>query len=333
METTTLAQVPDDDVPVSTDSARARTLAQLRNFGVPLTLLALFVALYASEGSFRSRTNLTNVLEQSAALGIIAVAGTLVLIAGGFDLSVGATFALAGVVAAKFVSDGGDPWIGFVLAIGAGALVGALNGMVITKLKVNAFIVTLATALIFRGVAERLTGGTLVVVDNDSFRSLGRWELLDLRTVIWVWIACAVLATVILRRTVFGRQVYAVGGNEEAARLSGIRVDRVRIVVFLFSGMAAALAGILTASRIGTGQADAGAGLELRTVAAIVVGGTSIRGGEGAIWRTVVGVLLIGIINNGFNLKGWDPVYQDIAFGAIILFAAAVDARVRSSTP
>ncbi len=308
-------------------------LAKLRNLGVPLTLLALFLALYVTESAFRTRTNLTNVLEQSSALGIVAVAGTLVLIAGGFDLSVGAVFALAGVVAAKFVAEGGTPWSGFLLALLAGAIVGAVNGVVITKLHVNAFIVTLATALFFRGVAERVTGGSLVVVDNDDFRDLGRWQLFDLRAVIWVWILCSLAATVALRRTTFGRHVFAVGGNEEAARLSGIRVDRVRIVVFLLSGVAAALAGILTASRIGTGQADAGVGLELRTVAAIVVGGTSIRGGDGAIWRTVVGVLLIGLINNGFNLKGWDPIYQDIAFGAIILFAAAVDARVRSTTP
>jgi len=322
-----------DEVATTTPSSTGASLAQVRNFGVPLTLLAIFIGLYATEGAFRGRTNLTNVLEQSSPLGIIAVAGTLVLIAGGFDLSVGAVFALAEVVAARLVGGGTETWLAFVIAIAVGAVVGAINGGVITKLGVNAFIVTLATALFFRGLAERLTGGTLLVVDDDAFRTLGRWQFLELRAVVWAWILCSIAAGVLLTRTTFGRHVFATGGNEEAARLSGVRVDRVKTIVFVLSGAAAALAGILTASRIGTGQADAGVGLELRAVAAIVVGGTSIQGGDGAIWRTVVGVLLIGLINNGFNLKGWDPIYQDMAFGAIILFAAAVDAKVRTARP
>lgn len=301
---------------------------QLRDYAVLLAVVALFVLLSVLSDPFLTRQNLLNLLEQSAALGIIAVAGTLVLIAGGFDLSVGSTFALAGVLAAQS-SNGINPAAGLLLGVLAGMAVGVVNGGLVTSARINPFIATLATAIMVRGAALVATGGFLVNVTDEGFRALGRAQLFGVPASVLIWVAFSLVMVFLLSRTTLGRYIYASGGNEEAARLSGVRVDLVRTTTFVLSGLAAGLAGILSASRVGTGQADAGVGLELTAVAAIVVGGTSIRGGEGAVWRTIVGVLLLSLLGNGFNLLGWDPVYQNIVFGGVILFAAGIDARLR----
>ena len=312
-------------------SRRRLRLGSLRDYAVLLALMLVFVVLSIASDPFLTTSNLLNVLEQSTGLGIIAVAGTLVLIAGGFDLSVGSVFALAGVVAAQ-LTNSVDPSVGIVVALLTATLIGMGNGLLVTVARINPFIATLATAILVRGLALLLTGGFLVNVSDEGFRWLGRTDVVGVKLSIWLWIAFAAVLWLLLRRTTLGRYIYATGGNEEAAVLSGIRVPLIRTITYALSGLAAGIAGVLSSSRVGTGQADAALGIELIAVAAIVVGGTSIRGGEGAVWRTLVGVLLIGLIGNGFNLLGLDPVYQDVVFGAIILVAAGVDARVRTSS-
>lgn len=308
---------------------RSYGLHRLRDSAVALTLVALFVLLSFTTDNFFAVQNLKNVLEQSTTIGLIAVAGTLVIIGGGFDLSVGAIFAISGVVAAE-VALRGDPTLGLLAGMGTGALFGLGNGFLVTVFGINPFIATLGSAIVISGVALRITHGDLITVDLDSsFTHLGLRSFLGFRWSIWIWLAFTVICGVLLARTVFGRYVYAMGGNEEAARLSGVRVGVVRTLTYVLSGFAAGVAGVLSASQIGTGQADVGATLGLTVVAAIVVGGTSIWGGEGAIWRTIVGVLLLGLIGNGFNLNGIDPVYYDIVYGGIILIAAGADAFLR----
>lgn len=309
-------------------------LGQLRDYMVALTLLALFIGLSISTDTFFTSQNLKNVLDQSTALGVIACAGTLVIIAGGFDLSVGSIFALSGVIAAE-VGLHWAPIPGLLVGIISGAFVGLGNGILISVVRINPFIATLGSSILIGGIALLITNGNLISLDpSSSFLNLGNGDYGGIKYSIWILLVFALVLGIVLWRTTLGRYIYASGGNEEAARFSGVRVGMVRTTTFVVSGLAASLAGVISASRIGTGQADAnsGVGIELTAVAAIVVGGTSIRGGEGAIWRTVVGVLLLGIIGNGFNLLGLDPVYQNIVYGGIILLAAGVDALLRRNT-
>jgi ribose transport system permease protein len=308
-----------------------RGIATVRDYGIVLAFLALFVTLTFASPAFFSSSNLLNILDQNAAVGIMACAGTFVFIAGGFDLSVAAVFALSGVVAAKVaVSMGVAP--GLLAGVLAGLAVGVVNGVATTVGRVNAFVATLATSIMVRGLAVLISGGLLITVVDASFRTLGTGTIGDVKYTILVWLVFALLSGFVLSRTTIGRSVYACGGNPEAARLSGVRVSLVRASTFAFSGLAAGLAGIIEASRVATGQADSGAGLELAVIAAIVIGGTSIAGGEGAIWRTVLGVLLLALIGNGFNLLSINASYQQMFQGAIILGAVGLDAWARRRT-
>lgn len=304
-------------------------VTDLRNSAVLLSLLLLFVLLSLFVENFLSSDNLKNVLDQATALGIIATAGTLVIVSGAFDLSVGAIFAMSGVVAAELATNGVGVELSLLAGIASGAVLGLVNGLFVSGVRLNPFIATLATSIVIRGMALAITGGNLITVDAEGFDSIGSNQLLTINLSSWIFIAWALLMGFLLWRTVLGRYIRACGGNEQAARLSGVRVGGVRTTAFVLSGLAAGLAGVLSASEISTGQADVGVGLELNAVAAIVVGGTSIRGGEGAVWRTMVGVFLLALIGNGFNLLEIDSVYQQVVYGGIILLAASVDARLR----
>lgn len=308
-------------------SERGRPLlALVRDYGIVVVFLGLFIALALSSSTFLSSQNLLNLLAQNAPIGIMVCGGTLVIIAGGFDLSVGAIYGLSGVIAAKLATTG-DPVLALIAGVVAGLLLGLLNGSLISLFSINSFIATLATGYVFRGIATIVTGGFLVGVNKDAFGQLGKAELFDVKVSIFVFAALAILTALFLTRTRYGRYVFAAGGNAEAARLSGVRVELVRTLTFTFSGACAGLAGIIAASRVSSGQADAGVGLELAVIAAIVVGGTSILGGEGAIWRSILGVLLIAMIGNGFNILNIDPFYEPIVQGAIILIAVIADSR------
>jgi ribose transport system permease protein len=313
-----------------TTSKWAGTFWALREFGIVIAFAVLFITLTIASSSFLTKTNLLNILEQNAYIGMIACGGTLVIIAGGFDLSVGAIFALSGVIGAE-VANHVDPVAGLVAAILTGLVCGLLNGLVATYIKVNTFIGTLASGYVFRGIATIITSGFLITVSATSFTLLGQDEFFEVRFGIWFFALVALILSFILMRTAFGRHVYAVGGNSEAARLSGVRVGFVRAATFTISGLCAGLAGMLEASQNGSGQPNVGVGYELTAIAAIVVGGTSIAGGEGAIWRTVLGVLFIALIGNGFNLLSINPFYQSLVQGLIILFAVSADVWTRTA--
>jgi ribose transport system permease protein len=303
-------------------------LSSLRDYGIVICFVALFVALSLSSEAFLTSSNLLNILDQQAAIGIMACAGTLVFIAGGFDLSVGAIYAVSGIVAAKL-----QPTVGTEAALALGALAGLAlgigNGLLTTVGRINPFIATLSSSIMIRGLAVAITVGIPVSVADPSFATLGRAELLGVKYSVIVWVVFALLCGLVLQHTVLGRQMYAVGGNAEAARLSGIRVGWVRSITYAVSGVAAGLAGVIAASKVATGNAQAGEGVELTVIAAIVVGGVSILGGEGAIWRAMIGVLLLALIGNGFNLLNVDPFYQMIVQGAIIALAVGIDAWTR----
>ena len=306
------------------------TTSFVRNAGILIPFLILFAVLSFSSSSFATKPNLLNILEQQSAILIIASAGTLVLVAGGIDLSVGATYAFAGVTSAHFAQHTA-PSVAIALGIGAGLLIGLVNGLATTLLRINALITTLAMSFIVSGCAALVTKGNLLVLfDKPGFGKLANTVFLGIKTSIWLMVLTVVVMGLVLSATTAGRYMYAVGGNAEAARLAGVRVDAIRVLTFVLSGGAAGLAGVIDTSRVLSAQASTGdTALAFTVLAGIVVGGTSILGGEGAVWRTVVGVLFIALIGNGYILLGLDPLYEQITMGALLLAAVALDSWTR----
>ncbi len=300
-----------------------------RTLAILVPFIALFIALAIVSPPFLTSTNLLNILDQQSATLIIAAAGTLLLISGGMDLSVGATYALAGVVCAQTTLASGAV-AGTITGIAIGLVVGLVNGAISTILRINALIATLATSFIISGIATRISSGNLIVlIDVPDIAKVAQTVVAGVRTSVWIALIAIVVLGLLLARTTNGRYLYAVGGNEEAARLSGIRVKAVRITAFALSGTAAGLAGVIDVSRVLSAQSSQGNSLTFTVLAAIVVGGTSILGGEGAVWRTVVGVLFIALVGNGFDLIGIDPLYQQIVLGLLLLTAVGLDAVSR----
>lgn len=307
---------------------RRRRLFEVRDLGIVLAFVAMFIALSVATDTFLTERNLLNILDQSAPLGIIACAITICIVAGIFDVSTGAMFGVSAVVATK-TANAVDPVVGLLAGVLTGLGLGIANGVIVHYTRINSFIGTLATSIVYRGVAILVTGGAIVTVNDPAFAKLGTQEFLGAKWSVWVFAAFFLVTAFLLARTTFGRYVYAVGGNEEAARLSGVRVGSIRGACFALAGLAAGIAGVLAASRTSSAQANLGAGLELSAIAAAVVGGTSILGGEGAVWRGVLGVLTLAIIGNGFDLLSIDTTYQQLVQGVLILLAVAVDQLVR----
>jgi len=320
MSSSEVAEVPEGNL------RRENAVMFLREYAVLILLAAIFVTLSITSDAFLSVSNILNILNQQAPLAIVAVAGTLVIISGGFDLSTGAIFAMANVMAAWIAVNLENVWIGLAFAPVIGLFLGAINGVLITKLQIHSFLATLASSLAFRALAVLVTGGALISVADPKFAIIGRDRLLGVFWSIYILVAFVIFITFVLNRTKFGRYVFAIGGNEEAAEMSGISVHRVRIAVFALSGLAAGLAAAIAVSRVASGQPLAGTGLELQAIAAIILGGTSIYGGMGAIWRSLGGVYLIALIGNGFNLLNLNPLFKDLVTGIIILSAVALSA-------
>ena len=310
-------------------SPRRRPALRLRGGGILVPFLMLFVVLSITSSSFLTSSNLTDILDQQSATLIMAGAGTLVLISGGIDLSIGAVYSLAGVISAQLAQHT-SPVIAILGGLGVGLLVGAVNGIVSTVLRINSLITTLAMSFVIAGLASLVTGGNLIELFNQpGFGDLARTNILGAKSSIWIMLLMVVLAGVLLSRTAVGRYMYAVGGSIEAARLAGVRVNLIRILAFALSGGAAALAGIIDVSRVLSAEATDQTTLAFTVLAGIVIGGTSILGGEGAVWRTVCGVLFIAMIGNGFQLLGLDPLYQQLALGVIMLLAVGIDVWTR----
>jgi ribose transport system permease protein len=303
----------------------------IRDYMIVVVVIVMCIVLSFASDVFLTKTNILNVLENAAPIGIIACALTFVTISGEFDLSAGAMLILCGVVAAKL-----EPELGilgcFVVGVAAATAAGIINGALVTYARINSFVCTLATGLMIAGLGLVITGGFLVAVTNQSYGDLAFNSFLGVKWSIWMFFVFAAICGFILSRTRFGRWVYAVGGNVQAARLSGINTRFVKIVAFGVSGFAAGIAGLIVASKSGQAQAGDGISMVLQAFAAVVVGGTSVTGGRGAIWRTIFGVLFLALISNGFNLLSLNPVYQQIVQGAIILAAVATDALSRRQT-
>jgi ribose transport system permease protein len=299
-----------------------------REQGVVIIIALLLLGLSFASDSFLTPRNLLNILNQSAPLAIMASALTLVIIGGGFDLSTGAIFGVAAVTAG-WIAIHVDPYLAIVAGPLIGLVLGTVNGAIITAFGVHSFLVTLATSLVYRGIAILMTDGKLIPVRIAEFAWLGRTKIGMVNVAVIVMLVFMVLMMFLLNRTTFGRAVFAVGGNEEAAILSGIRTRLIKILTFALSGAAAGLAGVITVSRISMAEPQAGAGLEFEAIAAVILGGTSIMGGAGAVWRSVAGVLLMALIGNGFNILNVNPFFKDLTTGVIIVIAVALAASGR----
>lgn len=297
----------------------------IRQYGVIIIIAVMLVGLTFLSPSFLTPRNLLNILNQSTPLFIIACALTLVIIGGGFDLSTGAIFGVASVGAA-WLALNVDPLVAIVAAPLIGLALGSLNGIIITAFNVHSFLVTLATSLVYRGMAILITDGKLIPVRIPEFAWLGRSKIEMVNVAVLVMFGFMLLMMFVLNRTTLGRAIFAVGGNEEAALLSGIRTNLVKIITFALSGGAAGLAGVITVSRLSMGEPQAGTGLEFEAIAAVILGGTSIMGGSGAIWRSMAGVLLMALIGNGFNILNVNPFFKDLTTGVIIVLAVALAA-------
>lgn len=310
--------------------ARHVNVAVIRDYGVVLAFVALFVTLSVASSAFFTWANLKNLAFQTTPVGIIAIGGTFVFIAGGFDLSVGAISGFGAILAGKaFLSSGVGVWGAMILGALVGLGCGIGNGLLVTLGKVNAFIATLATSIVIYGFAQVVTGGNLVSVEANRWSTLGLGNAWGINYPIFVWLAFALAGGFLLSSTRFGRYVYASGGNAEAARLAGVRVNVIRAVTFAISGLSAGIAGVILFSEVSTAQWNANQGIEFDAITAIVLGGTSLLGGEGAIWRTVLGAFFLQMIGNGFDLLGTSPQWQYVIKGMILAAAVSLDAWAR----
>ncbi len=310
-------------------ATRPGLAARVRGVGLAgaFVLFCAFLAVATPNHAFLTGQNLLNVLLQISVNTVLATGMTLVILTAGIDLSVGSVVAFGGVVGADLAARGTPVPVAAAVALGAGALVGLANGAAVVFLRVAPFIATLASMTAIRGLAFLYTGGQSVGGLSDSFTFWGTARVGPVPLPVLLT-ALVVLATAfLLARTTFGRHVYAVGGNEEAARLSGVRVGRVKLLVYGGMGFLAALGGLVLAARLGTGDPKAGDLFELNAIAAVVVGGCSLMGGRGTLWGTVLGALVIGVLDNGLVLLDVSTYWQKVVKGAVILAAVALDRK------
>jgi ribose/xylose/arabinose/galactoside ABC-type transport system permease subunit len=295
---------------------------------IALVILCLVTALLTHR--FLTPLNLSNILVQSSIMAVIAVGMTFVIIGGGFDLSVGSTVALAGCFAAMTMVQFGL-FAGVAAGIATGITVGLINGVIIAYLGVNPFITTLGTMVLVRGVVYLVTGGAPVGDEQlpAAFLAFGSGRFLGIHYLVWVPAILLVILSWIMAATPYGRRVYATGGNREAAYLSGVPVGRVIASTYVWCGGLAGLAGVMLAARLQSGQPTAGEFYELTAIAAVVLGGASLQGGEGTLYKSIIGVFIMVVLGNSLNLLNVDSYWQRVAIGVVIIAAAATD-RLRS---
>ena len=301
----------------------------LQKIGPFIGLIVIVLIFSILEPGFLSVNNLLNVLRQVSFNALIAFGMTFVILTGGIDLSVGSILALTGAVSAGLIASGIDPILAMLAGLLLGAILGAVNGVIIAKGKVAPFIATLATMTIYRGLTLVYTEGRPIsgLGDNVAFQMLGKGYFLGIPIPVVTMLISFGILYFILKKTTFGRRVYAVGGNEEASILSGINTARIKIYVYSLTGLLSALAALMLTSRLNSAQPTAGEMFELDAIAAVVLGGTSLTGGRGWIVGTLIGALIIGVLNNGLNIIGVTSFFQQVVKGAVILLAVLLDRK------
>ncbi|WP_247747343.1 ABC transporter permease [Alkalihalobacillus sp. BA299] len=300
----------------------------LSEYGIILALLAIITLISILTPNFMTFQNLMNLGRQVSINAILAIGMTFVILARGIDLSVGSILAFAGIVSASFATGpDGNFFLAVVMGLGAGLLLGFINGFTVAKWNVAPFIVTLGMMAIARGFTFIYNDGRPVSGLSDSFLQIGGGYILGIPIPILITLIVFIVFSVILYNTKFGRHVYAIGGNEMAAKISGIKVNRTTIWVYSISGLLAGLAGLILTSRVSAGLPQAGVSYELDAIAAVVIGGTSLMGGKGRLWGTLVGAMIIGVLNNGLDLLGVSSYWQQVIKGFIIILAVMIDRK------
>ncbi|MFS0654137.1 ribose ABC transporter permease RbsC [Bacillus sp. 179-C3.3 HS] len=301
----------------------------MQKLGPFLGLIILVAIVSILNPAFLEPLNILNLLRQISINALIAFGMTFVILTGGIDLSVGAILALSSALTAGFIVSGMDPILAIIIGCIIGAILGTVNGLLVTKGKMAPFIATLATMTIFRGLTLVYTDGNPItgLGNNYAFQLFGRGYFLGIPVPAITMLLTFIVLWVVLHKTPFGRKTYAIGGNEKAALISGIKVPRVKIMIYALAGFMSALAGAILTSRLNSAQPTAGTSYELDAIAAVVLGGTSLSGGRGRIIGTLIGVLIIGVLNNGMNLLGVSSFYQSVVKGIVILIAVLLDRK------
>jgi ribose transport system permease protein len=309
---------------------RALTPEVIRRYGMVMILVLVVAGSQLVYPNFLDPINVRNILSQNAPVGIVAVGMTMVMITQGFDLSVGSVYAGGATLFAGLTVTGWPPSAAAVATIIAGIFAGSCNGVIVTRLKVNPFVATLGTMSAFSGLALIYSQSQPIIVTNEAFTVLGRGFYFGLPISIWILLTFLVGGQVVLSNTVYGRQLYAIGGNDEASRLAGLRTQFLRGSTYVICSVCAVIAGMIIASRLALGQADIGPTMALDSIAVVVIGGTSLLGGEGAIWQTAVGLLIVAALKNILDSLAIDTNYQLLIKGVIVVVAVAIDAKVSS---
>ncbi|GLI04857.1 ribose ABC transporter permease [Paenibacillus tyrfis] len=308
---------------------RNKIMYYWNQLGMLIILVLMCVLMAFITPNFMEVTNIINVLKQVSITAILAAGMTVVILTGGIDLSVGSTLALSGVLSVMLTNAGVNPVISMLAGAAAGYVVGAINGYFTAAVKLPPFIVTLGSMTYVRGLAYVISGGYPIVLQDVTFKYLGAGYFLKIPTPIYIMALVYVVMYFILKYTMFGRHIYAIGGNQEAARLTGIKVEKTLIHVYSISGFLAGAAGVVMAGRLFSGQPMVGVGMELDAIAAVILGGTSFVGGFGRIQGTIIGVLTMGVLTNGLTLLNVDYYWQLVVKGAVIVVAVLLD-RLRS---
>ncbi len=301
----------------------------LRNYGVIIGFIALCVIISFASPAFLTTRNILNLLRQSAVVGVLSAGMTLIIISGNFDISVGYICGCAGAISAVLITRGFSFWAVVPVVIVFGALVGVISGIAVAKFAIPSMIATLGMGQVVNGALLLITGGYPISVKEPVMTYIGKESFLGIPVPIYLFGLAIVFVNFILLKTIVGRHIYAVGGNDETSRLSGIRVDGIKVLVFVLSSILAALSGIILTARVGTATATAGTGYELDAIAAVVIGGTCVSGGEGNAWKTIIGVLFMSVISNSFNLLEVHVYFQYVLKGLIILVAVGFDSYNR----
>lgn len=301
----------------------------IRKLGPLLALVLLMAIVTIMNPNFIQPSNLLNLLRQVSVNGLIAFGMTFVIITGGIDLSVGSMLALSSALTAGIMASGLNPVLAIFLGLVFGAVFGVVNGLFVAKGNMAPFIVTLASMTIYRGLTLVFTNGNPITGFGDSFafQFLGRGYLFGIPFPVILMFVAYVVLFVLLHKMTFGRKTFAIGGNETAAHIAGIKSDRIKIAIYSLSGLMSALAGLILTSRLNSAQPTAGQSYELDAIAAVVLGGTSLAGGRGRIFGTLIGALVIGTLNNGLNLLGVSSFYQQVVKGIVILIAVFIDRK------
>lgn len=302
-----------------------------KEFGLVAVVLVIITFMSFASSTFMTPTNITNILRQISINGVLAVGMTFVILTGGIDLSVGSLVAVTSVICGSLLESGMDTIVVIIIGVVASMVLGLFNGYLVSYVGFQPFIATLATMSICRGFAMVYSNGKPYIIKDKSFIFIGQGKIGQIPMLVIILVIVCILALILLETTTFGRYVFAIGGNKNAAKLSGVKTQKIEMLVYLISGLCCGIVGLMLSARISSGQPTAGEGYELDAIASVAIGGTSMNGGMGSLRGTILGFFIIGLISNSMTLLGIDSFYQNIVKGFIIILAVFLDMKTKGN--